>query len=76
MIMKVEYKGYRIWAILQTNGKYRACLIKPPVTFDANTDNSRVIEGNNQSEAIAKAKGFLDGIPEPIRFRQQAPTNS
>ena len=74
-IMKVEYKGYRIWAILQTNGKYRACLIKPPVTLDTKADNSRVIEGDNQTEAIAKAKIFLDGNPELNRPRQRALTN-
>jgi hypothetical protein len=74
-MMKVEYKGYRIWAILQTNGKYRACLIKSPVTFDAKTDTSRVIEGDNQGEAIAKAKVFLDGIPDPNWMRQRAATN-
>ena len=74
-MMKVEYKGYRIWAILQTSGKYRACLIKPPVTFDTKADNSRVIEGDNQAEAIAKAKIFLDEVPEPNRPLQTAATN-
>jgi hypothetical protein len=74
-MMKVEYKGYRIWAILQTNGKYRACLIKPPVTLGTKAENSQVIEGDNQTEAIAKAKVFLDGVPEPNRPRQRAATN-
>ena len=63
-MLKVKYKGYRIWAILQTNGKYRAYFLKSPVAVDAGVDISRVIEGVNQAEAIAKAKEFLDGIPE------------
>jgi hypothetical protein len=64
LMLKVKYKGYRIWAILQTNGKYRACLVKSPATLDAKTDISRLIEGDDQGEAIAKAKEFLDGFPE------------
>lgn len=63
-MLKTKYKGYHIWAILQTNGKYRACLLKSPATFDAETDKTRMIEGENQAEAIAKAKEFLDGISE------------
>ncbi len=63
-MLKVKYKGYRIWAILQTNGKYRACFLKAPAAVDAGVDISRIIEGVNQAEAIAKAKEFLDGIPE------------
>ncbi len=63
-MLKAKYKGYRIWAILQTNGKYRACFLKTPVAVGAGIDISRIIEGVNQAEAIAKAKEFLDGIPE------------
>ena len=63
-MLKVKYKGYRIWAILQTNGKYRAWLVKSPATLDAKTDISRLIEGDDQGEAIAKAKEFLDGFPD------------
>jgi hypothetical protein len=64
LMMKIKYKGYRIWAILQTNGKYRACFLKSAVTGDAKANINPVIEGDNQTEAIAKAKEFLDGIPE------------
>ena len=63
-MLKAKYKGYRIWAILQTSGKYRACFLKSPVTLDAKLDFSAVIEGDNQAEAIAKAKDFLNTIPE------------
>jgi hypothetical protein len=64
-MLKVKYKGYRIWAILQTSGKYRACFLKSPVAGDAKLDFSAVVEGDSQAEAIAKAKDFLDTIPEP-----------
>ena len=57
---KVEYKGYRVWAILQTSGKYRAWFYNYPVS--TMTDVSRVIEGD--TEAIHKATQFLDGRPE------------
>jgi len=63
-VLKVKYKGYRIWAILQTNGKYRACFLRSPATGDVGIDINRIIEGDNQAETIAKAKEFLDGIPE------------
>jgi hypothetical protein len=63
-MLKVKYKGYRIWAILQTSGKYRACFLKSPVTGDAKLDFSSVVEGDSQVEAVAKAKDFLDTIPE------------
>ena len=64
-MLKAKYKGYCIWAILQTSGKYRAYFLKSPVAGDAKLDFSAVIEGDNQAEAIAKAKHFLDKIPEP-----------
>ena len=64
-MLKVKYKGYRVWAILQTSGKYRAYFLKSPVTGDAKLDFSAVIEGDNEAEAIAKATDFLDTIPEP-----------
>ena len=63
-MLKAKYKGYRIWAILQTSGKYRAYFLKSPVTGDAKLDFNAVIEGDNQAEAIAKAKDFLDTISE------------
>ena len=63
-MMKDQYKGYRIWAILQTNGKFRACFFKSPIAINAKTDISPVIEGDTQSEAIAKARDFLDRMPE------------
>ena len=64
-MLKAKYKGYRIWAILQTSGKYRAYFLKSPAFGDAKLDFIAVIEGDNQGEAIAKAKDFLDKIPEP-----------
>ena len=64
-LMKVEYKGYRIWAILQKNGQYRAHLLKSLAAIDAKPDfSSPLIEAETESEAIAKAKEFLDGIGE------------
>lgn len=63
-MMKIKYKGYRIWAILQTNGNYRACLLKSPAPLDAKVDTGPQLEAENQTEAIAKAKKFLDAIPE------------
>jgi len=63
-VLKVKYKGYRIWAILQMNGKYRAHFLRSPGAIDVRVDINRIIEGDNQAEAIAKAKEFLDGIPE------------
>jgi hypothetical protein len=64
-MMKVEYKGYRVWAILQTSGKYRACFFNFPVA-----DVSRVIEGHTEAEAITNAKQFLDGGPEQRRLQR------
>ena len=63
-VLKVKYKGYRIWAILQTNGKYRASFLRYPAAVHVGVDVNRIIEGDNQAETIAKAKEFLDGIPE------------
>jgi len=62
-MLKIKYKGYRIWAILQTTGKYRACFLKSPAAADSKPDVSSVIEGDTQADAIAKAKEFLDGVP-------------
>ena len=69
-MIKIQHKGFRIWAILQTTGKYRAFFIKPPVVRDALADVSPVIEGDTQAEAIDKAKKFLDGKPELQRSAQ------
>ena len=63
-MMKDQYKGYRIWAILQTNGKFRACFFRSPIATNAKADISPVIEGDTQSQAIAKARDFLDHMPE------------
>jgi hypothetical protein len=64
-MMKFEYKGYHVWATLQTSGKYRAWFFfNFPVA-----DVSRVIEGKTESEAINKAKQFLDGGPEQRRLQ-------
>ena len=68
-MIKIRHKGFRIWAILQTSGKYRAFFIKPPVAGDA-TAVSPVIEGDTQAEAIDKARKFLDGMPELQRSAQ------
>jgi len=67
---KVEYKGYRVWAILQTSGKYRAWFYKFPVSTMA--DVSRVIEGDTEAEAILKATQFLDGWPEPRKLQRNS----
>src|SRR5215475_12686962 len=64
LMIKIQHNGFRIWAILQTSGKYRAFFIKPPVGADAMVDVSPVIEGDTQAEAIDKAKKFVDGTPE------------
>ena len=61
-MMKVEYKGYRVWAILQTSGKYRAWVYDSPVNVMAGV--RPVIEGDTEAEAIDKAIEFLDGRPE------------
>jgi hypothetical protein len=63
-MMKDQYKGYRIWAILQTNGKYRACFFKSPIAINAKVDITPVIEGDSQNDAIGKARDFLDRMPE------------
>ena len=63
-MIKIEHKSFRIWAILQTSGKYRAFFIKPPVAGDAIADVSPVIEGDTQAEAIDKTRKFLDGMSE------------
>jgi hypothetical protein len=60
LMTKVEYKGYRVWAILQSSGKYRAWFYNFPI----GTEVSRVIEGDTEAEAIEKATQFLDGRPE------------
>jgi len=67
---KVEYKGYRVWAILQTSGKYRAWFYDSPVSTMA--DVSRVIEGDTEAEAILKATQFIDGRPELRRLQRHA----
>ena len=61
-MMKVEYKGYRVWAILQTSGKYRAWFFNSPVSVMAEV--SRSIEGETEAEAINKAIQFIDGSAE------------
>jgi hypothetical protein len=66
-MMKILHKGYRIWAILQTNGKYRAYFVKPPVADDAEGNDALVIEGETQAEAIDSAREFLDGLLESSR---------
>jgi hypothetical protein len=70
-MMKVQHKGYRIWAILQATGSYRAYFIKPPVAVDAKPDASPIIEGETQADAIDRAREFIDGLTELNR----APTN-
>ena len=67
---KVEYKGYRVWAILQTSGKYRAWFYNYPVSTMA--EFSRPIEGDTEAEAIHKATQFLDGRPELPRLQRNA----
>ena len=62
-MVKVQHKGYRIWAILQTTGSYRAYFVKPPVTL-AKADAGPVIEGERQAEAINAAREFINGLPE------------
>jgi len=62
-MVKVQHKGYRIWAILQTTGSYRAYFVKPPVTV-AKADAGPAIEGETQAEAINRAREFIDGLPE------------
>jgi len=57
-MMKVEYKGYRVWATLQTSGKYRAWFFNSPVTVMANV--SPGIEGDTEAHAINKAAKFID----------------
>ena len=57
-MMKVEYKGYRVWAILQTSGKYRAWFYDSPVSVMA--DVRPVIEGETEAKAISKAIQFID----------------
>ena len=59
--MKVNYKGYRIWAILQTNGKYRAQFYKSVKAGRIKVDIGPPIEAETEDQAIAKAKEFLDG---------------
>jgi hypothetical protein len=57
-MMKVEYKGYRVWAILQTSRKYRAWFYDSPVSVMA--DVGPVIEGDTEAQAINKAIRFID----------------
>jgi hypothetical protein len=64
-MVRVQYKGYRIWAIFQTNGKYRAWFYDSPLGIMA--DVTRVIEGDTESRAIKKAIQFLDDRPEQCR---------
>jgi hypothetical protein len=69
-MMKIEYNGYRIWAILQTSGKYRVWFFNSPVVV---TDHVMpVIEGDTETEAINKAIKFLDGM---YRHRQRSATD-
>ena len=70
-MMKIQHKGYRIWVILQTNGKYRAYFVKLPVAVGAKTNDALVIEGETQAEAIDSAREFLDGLPESSRTSQR-----
>jgi len=70
-MVKVQHKGYRIWAILQTTGSYRAYFVKPPVTV-AKADTDPAIEGETQAEAINRARGFIDGLPELNRASTNA----
>jgi len=70
-MVKVQHKGYRIWAILQTTGSYRAYFVKPPVTV-ANADAGPVIEGETQAEAVNGAREFIDGLPELNRASTNA----
>ena len=69
-MIKIQHKGFRIWAILQMSGKYRAFFIKPPVAGDLTANVSPVIEADTQAEAIDKARKLLDGMPEPRRSAQ------
>jgi hypothetical protein len=69
-MLKAEYNGYRIWAILQTTGRYRAWFFNSPV--GAIDHVIPVIEGHTEAEAINKAVKFLDGIPEVYRSRQHS----
>jgi hypothetical protein len=56
---------------LQTNGKYRAYFVKPPVAVDAKTNDAPVIEGETQAEAIDSAREFIDGLPKSSRTSQR-----
>ena len=61
--MKIEYKGYRVWAILGQNGKYVARFVKSPTVTDGRADvKSPLIEAETEREAIARAKKFLDEL--------------
>ena len=59
-MMKVEYKGYRVWAILQTSGRYRAWFFYSSVMADV----TPVIEGDTEAQAINKAIKFIDARPK------------
>ena len=62
---KIEYKGYRVWAILEKNGKYVARFVKSPTVTDRRADvTSPLIEAETEREAIARAKKFLDDLSE------------
>ena len=69
-MLKVEYKGYRVWAILQTGGKYRAWFFNSP--FSIMADVSRVIEGETEAEAINKAIQFIDSRTERRRHLRRS----
>ena len=75
-MIKIQHEGFRIWAILQTSGKYRAFFVKPPVAGDATADVSPVIKGDTQAEAIDNARKFLDGMPELRGLRRVSNTAS
>ena len=57
-MMKVEYKGYRVWATLQTSGKYRAWFFNSPVSVMAEVN--RLIEGDTEAQAINNAIQFIE----------------
>ena len=64
-LMKVNYKGYRIWAILQKNGKYRAHFYKSRKAAQIRIDiGSPRLEAETEEQTVVKAKEFLDGFVE------------
>jgi hypothetical protein len=69
-MMKVEYKGYRVWAILQTSGKYRAWFYASPASIMA--DVRPTIEGATEAKAINKAIQFIDDRLERQRPQRRS----